>query len=106
MALDLTTLDAHEQPSDELRGIWKGYSKTDHAAFVSHPDIDDLSVPEKAKEFRSAGSIPKEKLLEAFGHLEGPDWKADQGLQDAPIYFHPLLPGTYLDAGFREGRYG
>lgn len=106
MTLDLTTLDAHEQPSDELRGIWKGYSKTDHAAFVGHPDIDDLSVPKKAQEFRSAGSLPKEKLVEAFGYLEGPDWRADQDLQDAPIYFHPLLPGTYLPACSGEGSYG
>jgi len=44
MAVDITDLDAHEQPSDELRAHWKGYSKTDHKILLDHPDIDDPRV--------------------------------------------------------------
>jgi hypothetical protein len=96
MTVDLASLDAHEQVSDELRGTWKLYAKADHSKFVDHPDIDDLHVPEKAKEFCSAGHIPSEKLVSAFRSIEGEDWNADQVLEDAPIYFHPLLPGRLL----------
>ena len=42
MTVDLRTLDAHEQPTGELKSTWKTYSKTDHADFLNHPDIDDL----------------------------------------------------------------
>lgn len=94
MTVDLTSLDAHEQPNPELKGAWKTYSRTEHADFVDHLDIDDLSVPEKAKEFQSAGSIPSETLLSAFRSLEGADWQPSSDITDAPIYFHPLLPGT------------
>ncbi|KAK8069028.1 hypothetical protein PG994_005644 [Apiospora phragmitis] len=96
MTVNLTTLDAHEQPNPELKGTWKTYSRTEHADFVDHPDIDDLSVPEKAKEFQSAGSIPSETLLSAFRSLEGDDWQPSSDITDAPIYFHPLLPGLLI----------
>ncbi|KAK8018748.1 hypothetical protein PG991_007938 [Apiospora marii] len=96
MTVNLTTLDAHEQPNPELKGTWKTYSRTEHADFVDHPDIDDLSVPEKLKEFQSAGSIPSETLLSAFRSLEGDDWQPSSDITDAPIYFHPLLPGLLI----------
>jgi len=94
MTVNLTTLDAHEQPNPELKGTWKTYSRTEHADFINHPDIDDLSVPEKAAEFQLAGSIPTETLFTAFRSLEGNDWQPSPDITDAPIYFHPLLPGT------------
>jgi hypothetical protein len=96
MTIDLTTLDAHEQPSDELKGIWKAYSRTEHSEFIEHPDIDDLEIPEKASEFEIAGKIPAERLRAAFQQLEGDSWESNQEVLDAPIYFHPLLPGTLI----------
>ncbi|ORY61520.1 uncharacterized protein BCR38DRAFT_440469 [Pseudomassariella vexata] len=96
MTIDLTTLDAHEQPSAELKGTWKAYSKTEYAEFLNHPDIDDLSVPEKAREFSSAGFIPSEKLTSAFKHIEGDAWDEDRVVEDVPVYFHSLLPGLLV----------
>ncbi len=94
MTVDLTTLDAHEQPSDELRHMWKKYSRTDHKEFIEHPDIDDLhSARDNNGPFEIAGNISRDRLLDSFKKLEGHDWQADQEIQDAPIYFHPLLPG-------------
>lgn len=95
MAIDLTTLDAHEQPSDELRGNWKRYSRTDHAEFIEHPDIDDVHHHhlKDNSPFKLTGHIPSDRLAESFKRLEGPDCQADQEIHDAPIYVHPLLPG-------------
>ncbi|KAI1435469.1 hypothetical protein GGR50DRAFT_322426 [Xylaria sp. CBS 124048] len=97
MTIDLSTLDAHEQPSDELRAIWKGYSRTDHAAFTSHPDINELDVNNPG-DFELAGHIPVNTLKESFKLLQGngthnayPD-----PVEDVPIYFHPLLPGLLI----------
>ncbi|KUI69775.1 Alpha-ketoglutarate-dependent dioxygenase abh1 [Cytospora mali] len=97
MTVDLTTLDAHEQPSDHLRAIWKGYAKTDNAALLSSDSIDDLSVPEKLAEFRKAGSIPADKIRTAFSHLARDDDPAIlQVEEDADILHHPLLPGLLI----------
>ncbi|KAI0871935.1 hypothetical protein GGS24DRAFT_509336 [Hypoxylon argillaceum] len=93
MTLDLTTLDAHEQPADELRAFWKKHSRTDHAEFANHPDIDELDVA-RPGDFQLAGNIPREKLKEAFQFLEGDVGNAPELTKDASIYFHPLLPGT------------
>ncbi|EMR71432.1 putative oxidoreductase protein [Eutypa lata UCREL1] len=76
MTIDLTTLDAHEQPSDELRD--EAYDSKDNGSF------------------KLAGHIPSDKLVESFKHLEGPNWQPDQEIQDVPIYFHPLLPGLLI----------
>ncbi|KAI1079882.1 alkylated DNA repair protein AlkB [Whalleya microplaca] len=96
MAIDLTTLDAHAQPSDELRSNWKRYSRTDHTEFVSHPDIDELDVADDSSAFQLAGHIPSERLINSFRQLEGEAWDKDQAVRDAPIYFHPLLPGLLI----------
>ncbi|KAI2621346.1 hypothetical protein GGS21DRAFT_384749 [Xylaria nigripes] len=96
MNLDLTTLDAHEQPADELRALWKNYSRTDHAAFANHPDIDELDVNSPG-DFQLTGHLPaaivKEsfKLLQADAQYVHPDI-----VEDVPIYFHPLLPGLLI----------
>jgi meiotically up-regulated gene 157 (Mug157) protein len=91
MTTDITSLDAHEQPSDELRAKWKAYSKTE-AVDLSKLDIDDLRIPEKAAEFVVAGKIPAEQLRASVNHLS-PDISSTLALEDAPIYYHPLLPG-------------
>ncbi|KAI0112569.1 hypothetical protein GGR51DRAFT_547096 [Nemania sp. FL0031] len=104
MTLDLTTLDAHEQPSDELRALWKKYYRADHADFVNHPDIDELDVANPG-DFQPAGSIPSEKLKESFQVLQGDLLDTPEVTEDAPIYFHPLLPGTspHLESGYLHG---
>ncbi len=98
MAADIKSLDAHEQPSDHLRGIWKTYAKTDQEDLLRTVDIDDLALPEKAAEFCQASAIPADQLARCFNDfLRAGDGDGD-GLsvhvdQDAPIYYHPLLPG-------------
>jgi hypothetical protein len=92
MTIDLTTLDAHESPSDELRALWKKYSRTDHSDLVNHPDIDELDIT-KPGDFQLATHITGEKLKEAFQFLGGDEGNAQDVTKDAPIYFHPLLPG-------------
>lgn len=93
MVTNLHDLDAHEQPSDELRATWKSYYRSDHNIFVNHPDINDIHVPAKAAEFQQCGAIKTEDLITAFEHIEGADWDSSQVKGDAPVYFHPLLPG-------------
>lgn len=96
MTLDLTTLDAHEQPSDHLRAIWKGYAKTDKADLLTSSNVDDLLVPEKAAEFQKAGSIPAERIRTAFSHLVGDDPSIPQVEEDVDILHHPLIPGLLV----------
>ncbi|KAI0026045.1 hypothetical protein F4780DRAFT_774244 [Xylariomycetidae sp. FL0641] len=71
MTLDLTTLDAHEQPSPELRGSWKRYSRTEHKDFVNHPEIDELDPSAPDCPFQIAGHIPGERLRDSYRRLEG-----------------------------------
>jgi len=94
MTIDLTTLDAYEQPSDELRTLWKKYSRTDHAEFANHPDIDELDTS-KPGDFCLAGHIPLKKLKKSFQLLQGNNQEIPNVTKDASIYYHPLLPGTY-----------
>ncbi|KAK7742316.1 hypothetical protein SLS53_004461 [Cytospora paraplurivora] len=96
MTVDLTTLDAHEQPSDHLRAIWKGYAKTEQADLLSSGDIDDVLVPEKAAELKKAASFPAEKLRTAFSRLAGDDPSVPQVEEDVDILYHPLLPGLLI----------
>jgi hypothetical protein len=95
MTIDLTTLDAYEQPSDELRTLWKKYSRTDHAEFANHSDIDELDTS-KPGDFRLAGHIPLEKLTKSFQLLECNGQDIPNITKDAPIYYHPLLHGNYV----------
>ncbi|KAI0453000.1 hypothetical protein F5B21DRAFT_481189 [Xylaria acuta] len=95
MAIDLTTLDAHEQPSDELRALWKGYYRTDNAEFAKHPDIDELDVSNPG-DFQLIDYIPGAKLKESFQLLQGEVETAPELTKDIPIYCHPLLPGLLI----------
>jgi hypothetical protein len=92
-AAEVHDLDAHEQPSDGMRAAWKSFSKADHVQLLSNPDIDDPRSPDQASEFRQAGTIHASVLREAFSHIQADGVLGEQTLQDAPIYFHPLLPG-------------
>lgn len=93
MTVDLTTLDAHEQPSDHLRKIWKGYSREDGAAILNKGDVDDLSIPQKLSEFQQSGSIPAEKIRTALSRLAEDDPSIAEVKHDAAVYHHPLIPG-------------
>jgi hypothetical protein len=93
MMIDIKELDAHEQPSDELKAKWKAYSKTEQRELIESGDIDDLESPEKVAEFCLAGVIPAQQLNASFEHLYPTDSTPPRVEKDAPIYYHPLLPG-------------
>jgi hypothetical protein len=93
MTIDIKHLDAHEQPSDELRAKWKAFSKAEPKDLLSSLDIDDPQDPKSAAEFCLAGTIPVDTLNSSFRHIcpsDAPEFKATE---DVPIYYHPLLPG-------------
>lgn len=94
MTPEITQLDAHEQPSDELRAKWKEYAKADQKDIINNAkrEIDDLTLPEIAGEFAVAGAIPAEQLNRSFSHI-CPSDAPIQVDKDAPIYYHPILPG-------------
>lgn len=91
MTVNLTELDAHEQPSDQMRAIWKSYSRADKEELLLNGAIDDLEKPEKAAEFVVAGTVPAATLTKGFAFLGS---GFDAAASDAPIYYHPLLPGA------------
>lgn len=90
--VDITELDAHEQPSAQLRAIWKSHSKADQNSLLGSGVIHDLQSPEVLKQFSIAGEIQTEKLKAAFQHVD-PELQMDD-VANVPIYFHPLLPGS------------
>lgn len=92
MTVDIKHLDAHEQPSDELRAKWKVFAKTEPKDLRSE-DIDDLQNPESAAEFCLAGTLPVDTLNRSFRQICPDDDSEFQATKDAPIYYHPLLPG-------------
>ncbi|KAK4135025.1 hypothetical protein BT67DRAFT_462002 [Trichocladium antarcticum] len=96
MTADIKDLDAHEQPSDELRARWKTYARAEPKDLLDNPDIDDLQNPERAAEFCLASTIPAETLSRAFQHICPDNTPEFQAPKDAPIYYHPLLPGLLI----------
>ena len=95
MTVEITELDAHEQPSEELKAQWKSYSKTEQKDLIDSGEIDDLECAEKTAEFCLAGTIPAERLNTSFKHITPPGSTPVQVDKDAPIYYHPLLPGQF-----------
>ncbi|KAK0629229.1 hypothetical protein B0T17DRAFT_589121 [Bombardia bombarda] len=98
MAIEITELDAHEQPSDQLRAEWKVYAKAELKDLLDNPVVDDLNKSEKVAEFCLAGTIPVERLNTAFSHIcpSGSESAGFQVDKDAPIYYHPILPGLLI----------
>jgi hypothetical protein len=92
MTVDIKHLDAHEQPSDELRAKWKAFSKTEPKDLRTE-DIDDLQNPESAAEFCMAGTIPVDTLNRSFRYICPSEASEFQAAKEALIYYHPLLPG-------------
>ena len=44
MTADIAALDAHEQPSEALKAIWKGYSRAEQAKIIESGEIDDMAM--------------------------------------------------------------
>ncbi|EGX94636.1 oxidoreductase, 2OG-Fe(II) oxygenase family [Cordyceps militaris CM01] len=90
----ITEIDAHEQPSDEMRAKWKSWARMDAKDVKDHPRIDD---PRKAPEesgFIQTSSITKAQRRKAFSQF-GQEY-ADEADEDIPILHHPLLPGLLI----------
>ncbi|CAH0015109.1 unnamed protein product [Clonostachys rhizophaga] len=92
MTINLGDLDAHEQPSDELRAEWKSFSKKEPAELLNETKLDDPRLPLSQTGFVSAGSIAKNQLTEAFKQLG----LSQEVQEDAQIIHHPLLPGLLI----------
>lgn len=92
MNFSVAELDAHEQPSDELRAEWKSFSKMDDKLF-DQSKIDDPYSSAKASDFQVAGYVSVETLKSAFGKLCSHATSELQVDEDKPIYYHPLMPG-------------
>lgn len=90
MTINLGDLDAHEQPSDELRAEWKSFSKKEPAELLNETKLDDPRLPLSQTGFVSAGSISKNQLTEAFKQIG----ISQEAQEDAQIIHHPLLPGV------------
>ncbi|KAK5996598.1 Alpha-ketoglutarate-dependent dioxygenase abh1 [Cladobotryum mycophilum] len=93
MTASVVHLDAHEQPSEEMRAEWKSFSRADQAALLADPRIDDPRLPLEDNGFRQTGAaIPRAQLADAFARLR-PEFGAE-ARGDVPIIHHPLLPGA------------
>ncbi|KAK7218164.1 hypothetical protein V2G26_006167 [Clonostachys chloroleuca] len=92
MTINLGDLDAHEQPSDELRAEWKSFSKKEPAELLNETKLDDPRLPLSQTGFVSAGSISKNQLTEAFKQIG----ISQEAQEDAQIIHHPLLPGLLI----------
>ncbi|OLN85257.1 Alpha-ketoglutarate-dependent dioxygenase abh1 [Colletotrichum chlorophyti] len=95
MTAEIVELDAHEQPSEEMRARWKGYSRADQKDLIQGDVLDDPRSPEQAGKFCVAGKITIDQLAAAFSHIS-PDAVDTSSLQDVPILYHPLLPGLLI----------
>ena len=95
MQTDPASLDAHEQPSDELRAIWKAFSRTDQKDLLADDHIDELTVSGGSSDFRQAGSVSSAVLRAAYAHFLHCGEDNIQVERDAGIFYHPILPGTF-----------
>lgn len=94
MTISLSDLDAHEQPSTELRREWKAFTKGEPDALLADPRIDDPRADPSSCGFVTAGTIPSARLRVAFQHIGVPDAPVRE--DGAPIVYHPLLPGLLV----------
>ncbi|CAK7242794.1 MAG: hypothetical protein STHCBS139747_004296 [Sporothrix thermara] len=125
MTADITSLDAHEQPSEYLRSKWKQYAKASPAEIASSGDIDEIDVVvdkdagrgeikgARREAFQPVSSLPGERIRAAFAEFlankspvdgdvesvdetDADDAQAASETADIPIYAHPLLPGLLI----------
>lgn len=112
MTAEITSLDAHEQPSEYLRSKWKTYAKSSVSDIEKSKDIDEIAVDgeEGGKQarvgFASVSTLPAGKIKAAFeqfladkspvdGDIEEAE-DEDETTGDIPVYAHPLLPGLLI----------
>lgn len=91
MTVSLAQLDAHEQPSAEMRSEWKHFSRLDRNLLTDDARIDDPRAPLSQNGFREVGRLPQAQIAKAFNHLG-----CQGALDDIPIISHPLLPGLLV----------
>jgi hypothetical protein len=91
MTVNLTELDAHEQPSDRMRAQWKEFSRKEPSEIIDNAQIDDPRAPLEQSGFVLFSSLPKEQVASSFAQL-GPEY-VKYAERDAPVIHHPLLPG-------------
>ena len=91
MGMDLSELDAHEQPSDEMRAEWKSFSRQDPSTLTEDTRIDDPRSPQNLAGFCTTGHLPRSQIAASFASL-APEL-ASEAQGDVPILYHPLLPG-------------
>ncbi|QPH10951.1 hypothetical protein C2857_002479 [Epichloe festucae Fl1] len=94
MTVRFAELDAHEQPSAEMRAEWKYYSRLEPSVLAQEPSIDDPRKPLSENGFRRAGQIDKSQVASAFAELS-PELSS-LSERDVPIIHHPLLPGLLI----------
>jgi|SRR5688572_10150241 hypothetical protein len=84
-------LNAHEQPSTELRAEWKSIVKLTPSELADYTAIDDPRSPVSESGFRNADPITQKQLEAAFSALDPS--LATLATKDSPVIYHPLLPG-------------
>lgn len=94
MTIALSDLDAHEQPSPELRAEWKAFTRLEPKALLEDPRIDDPRADPSTCGFVTAGTISNSQLSAAFQHIGVTDAPLKE--DGAPVICHPLLPGLLI----------
>lgn len=89
---NLTELDAHEQPSDEMRAEWKSFMRQDQKSLLDDPRIDDPRAPLEKSGFRTVTTLSRAQIASSFAHLN-PDL-ASEAEGDVSVIHHPLIPGS------------
>lgn len=87
-------LDAHEQPSAELRARWKAIVKLTPTELAEYTAIDDPRAPMPESGFREADPKTQRQLQTALSSLAPK--LAGLAVKDSPVVYHPLLPGRQL----------
>ncbi|KAH7192510.1 uncharacterized protein B0J16DRAFT_61596 [Fusarium flagelliforme] len=91
---NLAEIDAHEQPSDEMRAEWKVFMRQDHKSLLDDPRIDDPRAPLEESGFRQVSTISKEQVAKSFARLDPA--LASEAEKDVQVIHHPLLPGLLI----------
>lgn len=96
MAGAVERLDAHEQPSEEMRAEWKAIARLEQSVLLDDHRIDDPTLSMESSGFCQAGIISREQIADAYSHL-GPQY-CKHAVGDVPTLYHPLLPGIFVYA--------
>ncbi|KAJ3472070.1 hypothetical protein NLG97_g11314 [Lecanicillium saksenae] len=87
----ITEIDAHEQPTEDMRAKWKSWAKMEAKEAKDHERIDDPRKSPAESGFIQTSFITREQKREAFAQFG--DAYADEAKEDTPVLYHPLLPG-------------